>query len=85
MERPLLTLGMRFSNVTTGLSMGVTLKYVKNESIKVRVKCVEDGCPFVLLVSKDDSNSSLAIKTIVEKHNHQLQRILPNQACNARF
>ena len=42
-ERPLFCLEMRFSNATTatesiiwyGLSMGVTLKYVKNNSTRV--------------------------------------------------
>ena len=34
---------------------GVALKFVKNERNKIRVKC-EDQCPFVLLVSKDNSN-----------------------------
>ena len=63
----------------------MTLKYVKNESTRVRIQCAKDGYPFVLLVSKDGSNPSLAIKTLVKEHNHQFQRVLPNQACNARF
>ena len=85
MERHIFSLGMRFSNATTtkesiiqyGLTMGVTLKYVKNDSTRVKVKCAEDRCPFVFLVSKYGSNSILVIKTLVEEYNHQLQRIMP--------
>ena len=65
--------------------MRVALKHVKNESNRLRVKCEEDGCPFLLLASKDGSNPSLAVKTLVDDHNHNCHRILPNQACNARF
>ena len=66
------------------ISMRVTLKYVKNKLTRVRVKCAKNGCPFVLMVSKDGSNPSLTIKIVVEKHNHQFQLILTNEVCNTR-
>ena len=92
-ERPIFSLGMRFSSavearesiIRYGISMRVTLKYLKNEPTRMRVKCVEDGCPFLLFVSKGSSNPSLTIKALVEEHNHPFQRILPSKACTARF
>ena len=72
------------SIIRYSISMRVTLKYVKNKLTRVRVKCAENGCPFVLMVSKDGSNSGLTIKTVVEKHNHQFQIILTNEVCNTR-
>ena len=42
---------------------------MKNEINRIRVKC-EDQCPFVLLVSKDNSNPILVVKTLVPNHNY---------------
>ncbi|KAK1384443.1 hypothetical protein POM88_022178 [Heracleum sosnowskyi] len=61
-NRPTFTVGMTFSNAVQvraaiakyGISRGVSLKYVKNEPSRIRVKC-EEGYPFLLLVSKDGS------------------------------
>ena len=50
------------------ISRGVHLKFVKNDSTRIRVKC-EYGCPFLLLVSKDGSNLGLARKKLVQDHN----------------
>ena len=50
------------------ISRGVALKYVKNEINRIRVKC-EDQCPFVLLVSKDNNNFGLVVKSFVPDHN----------------
>ena len=44
------------------------MKFVKNERNRIRVKC-EDQCPFVLLVSNDNSNPGLVVKTLVQDHN----------------
>ena len=41
---------------------------MKNEINRIRVKC-EDQCPFVLLVSKDNSNPILVVKALVPNHN----------------
>ena len=49
------------------ISRGVTLKYVRSEPDIIRVKC-EDGCPFLLYVSKDGSNLGLVVKTLVREH-----------------
>ena len=68
-QRPSFNLGMTFPNAAEVrksitkycVSRGVTLKYVKNERNRIRVKC-EDQCPFVLLVSKDNNNLGLVVK-----------------------
>ena len=51
------------------ISRGVALKFVKNERNIIRVKC-QDQCSFVLLVSKDNSNPGLVVKTLVQDHNY---------------
>ena len=48
---------------------GVLLKFVKNEPTRMQVIC-EDGCPILLLVSKDSSNFCLKVKTLVSKKFH---------------
>ena len=68
-QRDYFNLGMTFPNAVKVrksitkycISKGVALKYVKNERNGIRVKC-EDQCPFVLLVSKDNSNLLLVVK-----------------------
>ena len=40
------------------ISRGMPLKFVKNAPTRIWVKC-EDGCPFLLLVSKDSSKPGL--------------------------
>ena len=50
------------------ISRGVASKYARSELGGIRVKC-EDGCPFLLYLSKDGSNPSLVVKTLVPKHN----------------
>ena len=60
----------------------MTSKFVRSEPRKIRVKC-EDGCPFLLYVSKDGCNPRLAVKTLVPKHNWY--RILSNSRASAKF
>ena len=75
-QRPYFSLGMTFPNTTKVrksitkycISRGLALKYVKTERNRIRVKC-EDQCPFVLLVSKDNNNLRLVVKTLVPYHN----------------
>ena len=59
---------MREEIAKYAISKGVALKYVRSEPNKIRVKC-EDGCPFLLYLSKDGSNPSLVVKTLVPEHN----------------
>ena len=69
-QRPYFSLGMTFANaaevresiIKYCISRGVTLKFVKNERNRIRVKC-QDQCLFVLLVSKDNSSHGLVVKT----------------------
>ena len=44
------------------ISMGVALKFVRSEPGRMRLKC-EDGCHFLLYVSKEVSNPRLSMKT----------------------
>ena len=64
------------------ISRGVTLKYVRSELGKIRVKC-EDGCPFLLYVIKDGSNPGLELKTLVPEHN--CYRIFKNPRAFAKI
>ena len=64
------------------ISREVTLKYVKNERNRIRVKC-EDQCPFVLLVSKGNDNLGLVVKTLVQDHN--CYRTLTNPRVSVAF
>ena len=64
------------------ISWGVALKFVKNEINKIRVKC-EDQCPFILLVSKDNSNPGLVVKTLVPDNNNYT--IFTNLGVSATF
>ena len=59
---------LKLGNLSQSISRGVALKYVKNKRNRIRVKC-EDQFPFVLLVSKDNNNLGLAVKTLVSDHN----------------
>ena len=47
----------------------MALKYVRSEPSRIRVKC-ENVCPCLLYLSKDGSNPSLVVKTLVPKHNY---------------
>ena len=64
------------------ISRGVALKFVRSEPRRIRVKC-EDGCPFLLYVSKDGSNLRLVVKTLVPKHNRY--RIFNNPRDFSKF
>ena len=55
---------------------------MKNESNGIKIKC-EDQCPFVLLVSKDNSNLGLVAKTLVPDHN--CYRIFTNPRVSSTF
>ena len=46
----------------------MALKFVRSELGIIRMKC-DNGCPFLLYVSKDGSNLRLVVKTLVPKHN----------------
>ena len=46
------------------------------------VKC-EDGCPFLLYLSKDGSNPDLVVKTLVPTHN--CYRIFKNPRASAKI
>ena len=68
-QRPYFSLGMTFANPYEvresirqyDISRGVALKFVKNEKNRIKFKH-EDQCPFVLVVSKDNSNPRLTVK-----------------------
>ena len=89
-QRPYFSLGMTFPNASEVrkyitkycITRGVTLKYVKNERNRIRVK-YEDQCPFVLLVSKDNNNLGLVVKTLVPNHNYY--RIFSNPKVSVAF
>ena len=48
----------------------------------IRVKC-ENQCPFVLLVSKDNANPGLVVKTLAPDHN--CYRIFTNPKVSANI
>ena len=74
---------MKLGNLSQrNISKGVTLKYVKNERNRIRVKC-EDQCPFVLLVSKDNNNLGLVVKPLVP--NHKCYRTFTNPRVSTAF
>ena len=64
------------------ISKGVALKYVRSEPGRIRVKC-EDGSHFLLHISKDGSNPSLVVKTLVVEHN--CYRIFKNPRASAKL
>ncbi|GAA0153983.1 hypothetical protein LIER_43254 [Lithospermum erythrorhizon] len=45
-----------------------SLKFVKNDKWKVRVKCVQEDCTFSVFCSSVGKSNDLAIKTMVEEH-----------------
>ncbi|GAA0165995.1 hypothetical protein LIER_21258 [Lithospermum erythrorhizon] len=44
------------------------LEFVKNNKTRVRVKCLEEGCEFFVLCSRDGKSKDLSIKTLVGDH-----------------
>ena len=50
------------------IKLGKVVKFPKNESIRVRVVCTSDGCPWLLFASKMQNSSSMQIKTFVDEH-----------------
>ena len=89
-QRPCFSLGMTFPNVAEVrksitkycIYRGVALKYVKNERNRIRVKS-EYQCPFVSLVSKDNNNLGLIVRTLVPGHN--CYRIFTNPKVSGAF
>ena len=51
------------------IAQGKKLKIHPNEPHRIRVKCInEEGCPFLLYISKDGDNPGLAVKTLQAQH-----------------
>ena len=70
-------LGMTFANAGEAreaiakyaVAQGKKLKIHPNEPHRIRVKCInEEGCPFLLYISKDGDNPGLAVKTLQAQH-----------------
>ncbi|XP_058782464.1 uncharacterized protein LOC131656924 [Vicia villosa] len=61
---------------------GREIKFVKNESYRVRVEC-RTKCGFLILCSKVGHKHTFAIKTIVDKHT--CARVLDNRSASSRW
>ncbi|XP_058784822.1 uncharacterized protein LOC131659682 [Vicia villosa] len=61
---------------------GREIKFVKNESYRVRVEC-RSKCEFLILCSKVGHKHTFAIKTIFDKHT--CVRVLDNRSASSRW
>ncbi|XP_057451399.1 uncharacterized protein LOC130743252 [Lotus japonicus] len=85
------SLGMDFSSLLQFkdalhdhfVTNGREFEYMKNDSIRCRVKCRSKGCPFVILCSKVGNKETFRIKTLVGEHN--CARVFDNKSANVRW
>ncbi|XP_016164339.1 uncharacterized protein LOC107606838 [Arachis ipaensis] len=47
---------------------GKELEYLKNEKYRVRAKCAEEGCPWLILTSWNSQELCFQVKTYVKEH-----------------
>ncbi|XP_050229266.1 uncharacterized protein LOC126678406 isoform X2 [Mercurialis annua] len=86
-----LALGMTFSDAKEvrkaisnySVTHGKPVKFIKNEPDRVRVKCVEQNCPFLLLASRPNKDERMEIKTLIL--DHKCGRKFQNRSASCRF
>lgn len=62
---------------------GREYKFLKNDSIRCRVACRSDDCPWLILCSKVGNKKSYRIKTLVD--NHTCARVFDNKSANIKW